>query len=360
MGRDTIQLEDAISTISQEYLLEFTSEYGIPESLHPEYGLVQLDQCLNLPRTRSREGSGAMGPLVNKRRRKRGNDEADANVPPKVLRKDHDAFRPAESTLRGKSLASMRLEAGSTFFTTTTQENLADAKSMSNPDPLSYAKPQPHPERDVAQSSRKTATEIPTENVATTEVQGQIFTKSPESGKSTSFLSVNGSPGGIYQPEWGVTNNYRLDTPDAAVEAEVHGLHNQTKNLEALLEAEVDMKKAAEAKNAELTTKLESLRVQFSDLQVSNNELSQQVSNLQAQLTGEEKIKTTFEEFKKYEDDKVEQRYAEMDARLDKLNVDFDEELYPHMLTAIAGYRWVIRHGLLLAVMKCSESPELR
>nr|GEU95354.1 retrovirus-related Pol polyprotein from transposon TNT 1-94 [Tanacetum cinerariifolium] len=33
---DTIQLENAISTISQEYLLEFTSEYGIPESLNPE------------------------------------------------------------------------------------------------------------------------------------------------------------------------------------------------------------------------------------------------------------------------------------------------------------------------------------
>ncbi|GJS06959.1 hypothetical protein Tco_0363755 [Tanacetum coccineum] len=36
MGRDTIQLEDAVSTISVEYLLEFTSEYGIPEGLHPE------------------------------------------------------------------------------------------------------------------------------------------------------------------------------------------------------------------------------------------------------------------------------------------------------------------------------------
>ncbi|GKA64318.1 hypothetical protein Tco_0763924 [Tanacetum coccineum] len=36
MGRDTIQLEDAVSTISGEYLLEFTSEYGIPEDLHPE------------------------------------------------------------------------------------------------------------------------------------------------------------------------------------------------------------------------------------------------------------------------------------------------------------------------------------
>ncbi|GJY10836.1 hypothetical protein Tco_0379021 [Tanacetum coccineum] len=36
MGRDIIQLENAVSTISQEYLLEFTFEYGIPEDLHPE------------------------------------------------------------------------------------------------------------------------------------------------------------------------------------------------------------------------------------------------------------------------------------------------------------------------------------
>ncbi|GJV66916.1 hypothetical protein Tco_1482425 [Tanacetum coccineum] len=145
-----------------------------------------------------------------------------------------------------------------------------------------------------------------------------------------------------------------------AVEAEVHGLYNQTKNLETLLEAEVDMKKAAEAKNVGLAKELESLRVQFSDLQVSNNQLSQQVSNLQAQVTGEEKIKAAFEEFKKYEDDRVEQRCPEMDVRLDKLSVDFDEELYPHMLTAIAGRRWVLGHGLRLVVMKCAESSKLR
>ncbi|GJY41409.1 hypothetical protein Tco_0428679 [Tanacetum coccineum] len=36
MGRDTIQLETAVSTISLEYLLEFTSEYGIAEELHRE------------------------------------------------------------------------------------------------------------------------------------------------------------------------------------------------------------------------------------------------------------------------------------------------------------------------------------
>ncbi|GKC57931.1 hypothetical protein Tco_1085529 [Tanacetum coccineum] len=36
MVRDTIQLEDAVSTISLEYLREFASEYYIPEYVHPE------------------------------------------------------------------------------------------------------------------------------------------------------------------------------------------------------------------------------------------------------------------------------------------------------------------------------------
>nr|GEZ93672.1 hypothetical protein [Tanacetum cinerariifolium] len=36
MVRDSVQLKTAVNTISHEYLLEFTSEYGISEMLHPE------------------------------------------------------------------------------------------------------------------------------------------------------------------------------------------------------------------------------------------------------------------------------------------------------------------------------------
>ncbi|GJT56651.1 hypothetical protein Tco_0991705, partial [Tanacetum coccineum] len=261
-------------------------------------------------------------------------------------------------------------------------------------------------------SSKGTTIEIPTEGVATTEVNVQFSVGSLESGRSTSAPSIVRSPRGIYQPGWGVTNDCRLDTPEACqdmvdhtvpsrfeqevrllkkaraqvarrneriqvrekeikrlgkeveslkvVEAEVHGLRNQTKNLETLLEAEVDMKKVTEAKNLKLARELESIRAKFSDLQLNNNQLSQQVSTLQAQVTSEERIKAAFKEFKKYEDNKVEQRCVEMDARLDKLSVDIDEKLYPHMLTAIAGRRWVIGHGLRLAVMKCAEFTEIR
>nr|GFC78254.1 hypothetical protein [Tanacetum cinerariifolium] len=92
-------------------------------------------------------------------------------------------------------------------------------------------------------------------------------------------------------------------------------------------------------KNAELMRELEDIRAQFSGLKVSNEHLTQRAAALQEQVSGEEKLKAAFEEFKRYEDDRVEQRCAELDARLDALSIDFDEELYPHMLTAIAGRR---------------------
>ncbi|GKF86949.1 hypothetical protein Tco_0254776, partial [Tanacetum coccineum] len=39
---------------------------------------------------------------------------------------------------------------------------------------------------------------------------------------------------------------------------------------------------------------------------------------------------------------------------------DMDNQLYPHMLTAIASRRWVVRHGFRLSVHKCARSLECR
>ncbi|GKE24401.1 hypothetical protein Tco_1435913, partial [Tanacetum coccineum] len=48
------KLEDAVSTISQEYLLEFTSKYGIPESLHLELPGLE-DTIMDFPEGKNRE-----------------------------------------------------------------------------------------------------------------------------------------------------------------------------------------------------------------------------------------------------------------------------------------------------------------
>nr|GFB88073.1 hypothetical protein [Tanacetum cinerariifolium] len=127
----------------------------------------------------------------------------------------------------------------------------------------------------------------------------------------------------------------------------------EIKNLEVLLETEAGIKRAAEDKSVGLSQELERMRAQFSKLQVSNERLSQQVDALQQQVSGKESLKAAFEDYKRKQDQMVEQQCAKMDARLDAMSIDFDEELYPHMLTAIASHKWVIGYGLRLATMKC-------
>ncbi|GJV78486.1 hypothetical protein Tco_1510070 [Tanacetum coccineum] len=530
MGRDTIQLETAVSTISQEYLLEFTSEYGISEDLHPELPapgdkimdfledkigvytkffefanfrridpkilpeddvnphflpahpraahevplltvtenwVIDMDEpaaateSSGTPSTIERspldfanenpsqqinegdktedqfleigasevppiEHASTTGvspnivieeedvvdvPLVRKRRHKRVNDRTNTNAPPKVLRKDIDVSRPAQSTFEGKSFASTGLEAGSTLFAPASQGTPA---GTIDPDQLSFAKPQPAPTRDIAEYVIRSTISLKYANKVYSlrfifllcmltvhmffVLNAGLLRERPSRGIQNlrSLPPFAGSPGGIYQPGWGITNICRFDTPGSCQDAVDHmvlpGYFSELRHLpnEEFLnqynvnlarqvamgsqlqlrfeqeesrdpaEAEVDMKKAAEANNTVLTIELESLRAKFADQQVNNNQLFQQVSTRQAQVTGEEQIKAAFKEFKKHEDDKVERRCAEMDARLDALSIDFDEELYPHMLTAIAGRRWVIGHFLHLAVMKCMESTYLR
>nr|GEX84589.1 hypothetical protein [Tanacetum cinerariifolium] len=256
----------------------------------------------DVPTTRGTPKAGpakrvaATDPHAVKECHKRGHDGVDANAPPKVLRRDHADPRPAGST------------------------------HVSDPDPLSFADPRSRPSADVAQSSKGAAA------------------IGDSKSENTSFASMVGSRESIYRPEWGIPNGSMLDTPKAYQDLvdhiappgcflELRYLHNddflrqynvnltrhvamgsqlqlrfeqkakllkksvaqvarrdkriqarenEIKNLEALLEAEADMKKAAKDKSAKLSQELEDI--------------------------GEEKLKAAFEEFKQYEDNRVEQR----------------------------------------------------
>ncbi|GKF21899.1 hypothetical protein Tco_0070537, partial [Tanacetum coccineum] len=129
----------------------------------------------------------AKEPSVNKRRHNRDQSAVEGNTPPKVLRKDHASVHPAQDTRGGESLAAIGLGPEPPSHTIVEQ-------SVSNPDPLSYVKPQPISKQDVAQSFKIT-----------------VVVADPDS-ENTSFTSMAGSPGNIYQPGWGVTNGCRLDT----------------------------------------------------------------------------------------------------------------------------------------------------
>nr|GEV51685.1 hypothetical protein [Tanacetum cinerariifolium] len=253
---------------------------------------------------------------------KRGRDGTDVNAPPKSLRRDHADPRPTGSAHGGKSLAAIQLGLASTPVPV--PENAP--ASVSDRDPLSFADlPSRHP-ADIAQSS-----------------QGTAAAGDPDSENASSPVEI-GSPESIYRPEWslgpaggnGVT---------AAPEVRTKG-------------------KAAE------------------EVRCSSGSPGQNNSSPGA---GNKKLRSTTGDRGRYEEGRRRQecwakprirRYAcpvlgssgeqrasiqaEMEARLDALSIDFDEELYPYMLTAIAGRRWVIGRGLRLTVMKCGESLELR
>nr|GFA03818.1 hypothetical protein [Tanacetum cinerariifolium] len=273
------------------------------------------------PEVGQAEGIAATGPHVLKERRKRGNDGVDTNAPLKVPRRGHADPRPTESTRGRKYLMLPNLP-------------------RERPRPKIHNLRIPllplwsgHPKASIDQNRQYNV------NLARQVAMGsQLRLRFKRDAKllKKSIAQV------------------------AHRDKRIQARENEIKNLETLLEVETNMKKAAEGRSAELSKELENIRALFLDLQVCNNCLSHHVSTLQVQVMGEEKLKAAFEEFKQYEDNRVEQRCAEIDARLDALSIDFDEELYPHMLTTIAGRRWVIGYGLRLAVMKCGKSTKLR
>ncbi|GJU33107.1 hypothetical protein Tco_1176696 [Tanacetum coccineum] len=294
MGRDTIQLEDAVSTISQEYLLEFSSEYFIPENLHPELPGPE-DHIVDFP-------EGKIGKRI-----------CLFNTYQSTNPQGQDLGEPANRTVTEVPLLNSHRRARVI--------QMVDAAELST-------------SSGTPSTVERSPLDFSNEDAPT------INTGNQDSERSTPSPPITGSSGSIYQPGWGVPNSCRLDTPEACQDvASGYGLL-----------AKVEIRAGGETFE----------EICGPGLEVGNAQLSQQVSVLQAQVMGEKRIMAVFEEFKKHEDEQVNARCAKMDARLDALSVDFDEELYPHMLTAIAGRRWVIGHGLRLAVMKCAESTELR
>nr|GEU78597.1 hypothetical protein [Tanacetum cinerariifolium] len=317
--------------------LDFANEAGASNqgAAALEVSLPEDVLAVSAPEAEQVEEVAATDPSAATENRKRGRDGADVNAPPKVLRKDHADPRPIWSTRGGKSLAAIELGLASTHL-----------------------------------------------------VPGIAAAGDSDFGNA-SFASAVGSPESIYRPEWGVVNGIMLDTPEACQDlvdhvtspgyfAELRHLHNDDflRQYDVNLARQVAMRsqlrlrfeqKAKLLRKSVAQVARQDKRIQARELEIKNLEAllepeadMKKVATLQKQVSGKEKLKVAFEEFKRYEDSQVEQRCAEMDARLDALSIDFDEELYPHMLTAIAGRRWMIGRGLRLAVMKCGESLELR
>ncbi|GKG10257.1 hypothetical protein Tco_0339003, partial [Tanacetum coccineum] len=67
------------------------------------------------------------------------------------------------------------------------------------------------------------------------------------------------------------------------------------------------------------------------------------------------------DQLEKFQDD----RMKVVNDKFDKLYTEFvvmslhlEGKFYPHLLTTISGRRWLLAHGMELAIVKCLNSPE--
>ncbi|GJZ70236.1 hypothetical protein Tco_0633786 [Tanacetum coccineum] len=54
----------------------------------------------------------------------------------------------------------------------------------------------------------------------------------------------------------------------------------------------------------------------------------------------------------------VSDKLEKLDTDLVEMSLHLEEKFYPHLLTIIAGRRWLLTHGMELATIKCLHSPE--
>nr|GEV72831.1 hypothetical protein [Tanacetum cinerariifolium] len=372
MGRDTIQPETSVSNISQKYLLEFTSEYGISEDLLPELSGPK-ERIVDFP-----EGKVGVYTKFFEFANFRLSipqflfDIFDMDLfnlicapnPTKVKigTRPRAAHEVPLLTVSASRVIEMEDSAATTeyFETPSTIERSPLDLANENPSQQSIGG-----DETKDQGQETVAPEVPPpENITTTRVApetslvGEIAAMGPRVIKKHRKRGNDGvdanAPRKVLRKDHADSRPTQSTVGGKSIAS--MGLEtgstfpvptSQKTPADVIDPDPLSFAKPQSSKGATVAGDPESENTSFT---------SMQESTLQAQVTGEEKLKATFEEFKKYEDDWVEKRCAKMDARRDALSIDFGEELYPHMLTATAGRRWVIRHGLRLAVMKYGES----
>nr|GEV96412.1 hypothetical protein CTI12_AA544960 [Tanacetum cinerariifolium] len=354
LSTDTIQLETAVSTISQEYLLEFTSDYGILGDVHPELPGPE-DRIVDFP-----EGKNTLQcyikPLDSLKNWNNGFFWVDERVFPTAVNwRTHDPKdeMPTANTYSRSDVAvlntrqtliqkqpeillclvglSRRYYMGDDVYPTFLHDDDRDIDLFN----LISA---PNPSKVKTGLRPRAAHEVPLLTAITSRV---IDMEDPDVATESS-----GTPFAVEKSPLDFDN----ENP-ALPMTEGKGPKDQAQETVAPkipLPGNIPAVGATSEGRCKCTTQV--LRKDYASAHPEHS-----TRGGKSLLT----MRTAATPGVKHDpvNDRVEKRCAEMDARLDALSIDFDEELYPHMLTAIAGRRWVIGYGFAL---ECGESTKLR
>ncbi|GJZ59432.1 hypothetical protein Tco_0615248 [Tanacetum coccineum] len=115
-------------------------------------------------------------------------------------------------------------------------------------------------------------------------------------------------------------------------------------------------------RNTVLEGEKSELDVKVADLAAIVRAREQEVADLDAVVTS---VKVQNDNLSDQVHTPEDDRMREMNEKFDKLDIDLvelalhlEERFYPHLLTTISGRRWLLTHGLKLAIAKCLNSTE--
>ncbi|GJY73709.1 hypothetical protein Tco_0478140, partial [Tanacetum coccineum] len=99
---------------------------------------------------------------------------------------------------------------------------------------------------------------------------------------------------------------------------------------------------------------------QLTSVKSQNGNLIDQVSSsrLKEKLSNYENLTERLEEFQDAQLKIVNDKFDKLYADFVDMALHLEEKFYPHLLTTIACRRWLLIHGMELAIAKCLNSPE--
>ncbi|GJV76007.1 hypothetical protein Tco_1507591 [Tanacetum coccineum] len=154
--------------------------------------------------------------------------------------------------------------------------------------------------------------------------------------------------------------------------AEAIRLRAKTSKLKAIEKSLCDELKSLKERNAALEEEKSLLDVKVADLAATVKVREQEAAdsdamvttvklqndNLADQVTAYENFVDQLEKFQDNKMKEVNDKLEKLDADVVAMVLYLEEKFYPHLLTTIVGRRWLLTHGIGLAVAKCLNSME--
>ncbi|GJV07192.1 hypothetical protein Tco_1344848 [Tanacetum coccineum] len=116
--------------------------------------------------------------------------------------------------------------------------------------------------------------------------------------------------------------------------------------------------KVREKEAADLDAMVTTVKLQNDKLADQVRELETSSAELQEKVTVYENCMSQLKKFQDKQMVVVHEKFNKLDADFIETCLHLEEKLYPHLLTTIAGRRWLLTYGMKLAVFKCLNSPE--